>query len=75
MLPQSVKHEGGYKKKGKTDDDANRLLADARALEEAGAAGIVLESMVLRWQNASARPSRSPRSGSAPARTATAKCS
>ncbi|WP_009960756.1 3-methyl-2-oxobutanoate hydroxymethyltransferase [Verrucomicrobium spinosum] len=46
MLPQSVKHEGGYKKKGKTDDDANRLLADARALEEAGAAGIVLESMV-----------------------------
>lgn len=46
MLPQSVKHEGGYKKKGKTDEDAARLVNDALALEEAGAAGIVLESMV-----------------------------
>lgn len=46
MLPQSVKHEGGYKKKGKTDEDAARLVNDALALEDAGAAGIVLESMV-----------------------------
>ncbi len=46
MLPQSVKLEGGYKKKGKTDADAALLLDDARALEEAGAAAIVLESIV-----------------------------
>jgi len=46
MLPQSVKHEGGYKKKGKTDEDAERLIEDALALEEAGAAAIVLESIV-----------------------------
>jgi 3-methyl-2-oxobutanoate hydroxymethyltransferase len=46
MLPQSVRQEGGYKKKGRTDEDAARLLKDALALEEAGAAAIVLESMV-----------------------------
>jgi 3-methyl-2-oxobutanoate hydroxymethyltransferase len=46
MLPQSVKLEGGYKKKGKTPEDAAHLLEDALALEEAGAAAIVLESMM-----------------------------
>lgn len=46
MLPQSVKLDGGYKKKGKTEADAVRLLDDARALEDAGAAAIVLESIV-----------------------------
>lgn len=46
MLPQSVKLEGGYKKKGRTEDGAKALLEDALALEEAGAAAIVLESIV-----------------------------
>jgi 3-methyl-2-oxobutanoate hydroxymethyltransferase len=46
MLPQSVRLEGGYKKKGKTEADAARLLDDARALEDAGAAAMVLESIV-----------------------------
>ncbi len=46
MLPQHVREEGGYKKKGKTGADAERLLADARALETAGAGALVLESMV-----------------------------
>ena len=46
MLPQSVKLEGGYKKKGKTPEDAAHLLEDALALEVAGAAAIVLESMM-----------------------------
>lgn len=46
MLPQSVKEEGGYKKKGKTEADAQRLIADAVALDEAGACAIVLESIV-----------------------------
>ena len=46
MLPQSVKIEGGYKKKGRTDENASALLEDAHALEEAGAAAIVLESIV-----------------------------
>lgn len=46
MLPQSVKEEGGYKKKGKTADQVTALLADAKALDEAGAYAMVLESIV-----------------------------
>ena len=43
MLPQSVLVEGGYRVKGKVEAEAQALLADARALVEAGAFGIVLE--------------------------------
>jgi len=46
MLPQSVREEGGYKKKGKTPEQGHQLLADARALDEAGAIAMVLESIV-----------------------------
>jgi 3-methyl-2-oxobutanoate hydroxymethyltransferase len=46
MLPQSVKVEGGYKKKGRTEDGATALIEDAIVLDEAGAAAIVLESIV-----------------------------
>lgn len=46
MLPQRVREEGGYKKKGKTEPEAERLLASALALEAAGAGAIVLESIV-----------------------------
>ena len=43
MLPQRVVEEGGYHIKGKSDTEAERLLADAKALDEAGAEAIVLE--------------------------------
>jgi 3-methyl-2-oxobutanoate hydroxymethyltransferase len=43
MLPQSVREEGGYHIKGKKEAEHEALLADARALVEAGAFGIVLE--------------------------------
>lgn len=43
MQPQSVRIEGGYRMKGKTSEDAARLLADAHAVEEAGAFGLLLE--------------------------------
>ncbi len=46
MLPQSVKEEGGYKKKGKTSEQIDHLIADARALDAAGAVAMVLESIV-----------------------------
>ena len=46
MLPQRVREEGGYKKKGRTQDDADRLLRSAQDLEEAGVGAIVLESVV-----------------------------
>jgi 3-methyl-2-oxobutanoate hydroxymethyltransferase len=43
MLPQHVLEEGGYKVKGKVEDEHQKLLADADALAEAGAFAIVLE--------------------------------
>ena len=43
MLPQSVREEGGYKIKGRIQSEAAALLADARAVEKAGAFSVVLE--------------------------------
>jgi 3-methyl-2-oxobutanoate hydroxymethyltransferase len=43
MLPQHVREEGGYHKKGKSADEAKTLLADAVALQEAGCCAVVLE--------------------------------
>ena len=43
MLPQSVREEGGYRVKGRTPAGAERLLADADAVEKAGAFSVVLE--------------------------------
>jgi len=43
LTPQSVNQIGGYRIQGKDEADAKRLLEDARALEQAGAFGIVLE--------------------------------
>ncbi|AKT37411.1 3-methyl-2-oxobutanoate hydroxymethyltransferase [Chondromyces crocatus] len=45
LLPQSVHAMGGFKVQGKGEDAAERVLADARALEEAGAYAIVLEAI------------------------------
>jgi len=43
MLPQHVKEEGGYKIKGRSDEQKIQLLADALAVEQAGAFAIVME--------------------------------
>ncbi|MEY8562088.1 3-methyl-2-oxobutanoate hydroxymethyltransferase [Eggerthellaceae bacterium 3-80] len=43
LTPQSVNALGGFKVQGKTIEAAQRILDDARALEEAGAFAIVLE--------------------------------
>ena len=43
MLPQSVREEGGYKVKGRSREQAEALLRDARAVEGAGAFSVVLE--------------------------------
>src|SRR6202008_960408 len=43
MLPQSVREEGGYKVKGRTQAEAEALLRDAAAVEKAGAFAVVLE--------------------------------
>ena len=43
MLPQHVREEGGYKLKGKSPQEAELLLEDARAVQGAGAFSVVLE--------------------------------
>ncbi len=43
LTPQSVNAVGGWRVQGKTPRDAVHLIADAKALEEAGAYAIVLE--------------------------------
>ena len=46
MLPQHVREEGGYKVKGRIQSEAEALIADARAVEKAGAFSVVLEIVV-----------------------------
>lgn len=43
LTPQSVHALGGYRVQGREEAGADRLLADARAVEEAGAFSVVLE--------------------------------
>jgi 3-methyl-2-oxobutanoate hydroxymethyltransferase len=43
LTPQSVHALGGYRVQGRDEATADRLVADAHALEEAGACAIVLE--------------------------------
>lgn len=45
LLPQSVRSEGGYKVKGKTEDEKNQLIKDAKAVEKAGAFCMVMEGV------------------------------
>ena len=45
LTPQSVLPMGGYRVQGRGEDAAEVLLADARALAEAGVFGIVLEGV------------------------------
>ena len=46
LLPQSVRSEGGYKVKGKTDKEGLSLIQDAKAIEEAGAFCLVIEGVI-----------------------------
>ena len=46
MQPQQVRIEGGYRVKGKTAEQSAALLADADAVEKAGAFGVLLELVV-----------------------------
>src|SRR3954468_8710482 len=43
MLPQSVREEGGYRLKGRSQGEVEQLIHDAHAVEKAGAFAVVLE--------------------------------
>jgi 3-methyl-2-oxobutanoate hydroxymethyltransferase len=45
LTPQSIHQFGGFKIQGKTPEAAIKLLNDAKALEEAGAFAVVLETV------------------------------
>lgn len=43
LTPQSINALGGFKVQGKSENDAQKLIDDARAVQEAGASMLVLE--------------------------------
>ncbi len=45
LQPQSVNVYGGYKLRGKSEEERKKLLEDAKAVEEAGAFAVVLEKI------------------------------
>jgi 3-methyl-2-oxobutanoate hydroxymethyltransferase len=45
LLPQAFRSEGGYKIKGKSEDEKRSLIADAKAVENAGAFCMVIEGV------------------------------
>jgi 3-methyl-2-oxobutanoate hydroxymethyltransferase len=46
LQPQSVNAYGGYGARGKVEDEALRILEDARAVAEAGAFAVVVEGVI-----------------------------
>lgn len=46
LQPQSVVKEGGYKIKGRNEEQISRLIEDAQALEKAGVFAIVIEGTI-----------------------------
>ena len=46
LMPQAVHSLGGYRARGRSDDEARQIVADARAIAEAGAFGVVLEGVL-----------------------------
>jgi 3-methyl-2-oxobutanoate hydroxymethyltransferase len=47
LTPQSLHRMGGFKVQGKSDEQAEKLLQDARAVERAGAFAVVLEGIPM----------------------------
>jgi 3-methyl-2-oxobutanoate hydroxymethyltransferase len=45
LTPQSIHRMGGFRVQGKAEEQARQLLADARAVEDAGAFAVVLEGI------------------------------
>jgi len=46
LMPQYVRSQGGYKIRGKSEEDILELIEDAKAVEKAGAFSMVIEGVV-----------------------------
>jgi 3-methyl-2-oxobutanoate hydroxymethyltransferase len=47
LTPQAIHRMGGYKVQGRTEDAANRLVREARIVEDAGAFALILEAIPM----------------------------
>jgi 3-methyl-2-oxobutanoate hydroxymethyltransferase len=63
LVPQSVHQLGGFRRQATLDEDAGQLLADAHALEAAGAFAVVLESIPAEVARAVTKELRIPTIG------------
>jgi len=45
LMPQFVRSEGGYRARGKSEEDTLKLIEDAKAIEKAGAFCLVIEGV------------------------------
>ena len=63
LTPQSIRQFGSYKVQGKKDADAERLIADAQALEASGVFAIVIECVPAALGEAITRAVRVPTIG------------
>ena len=48
LTPQSIHRMGGYRVQGKKEEQSEKLMADARAVQDAGAFAVVLEGIPLK---------------------------
>lgn len=60
LKPQSVNTHGGYKMQGKTSAEIKRLVADAKAIEEAGVFSFVLECVSEKAAKEICKKSKTP---------------
>ena len=75
LTPQSVHKFGGFRIQGREQAAADRVLAEALAVQAAGADLLVMEGVPVGAGPAGDRGAAHPgRSASAPARIATARC-
>ena len=63
LMPQSMHAQGGYRIQGRDDEGAERVLADARAIDAAGAFSIVVEGTTDEVARAATRAVRAPTIG------------
>ncbi|HZF95667.1 MAG TPA: 3-methyl-2-oxobutanoate hydroxymethyltransferase [Allosphingosinicella sp.] len=63
LTPQAVNALGGYRARGRDDAEAAKILADARAVSEAGAFALVLEGVMEEIANEATRTISCPTIG------------
>jgi 3-methyl-2-oxobutanoate hydroxymethyltransferase len=63
LTPQAVNALGGYRARGRDEAEANKIRADARAVDEAGAFALVLEGVMEEIANEATRTVSCPTIG------------